>query len=320
VNRESAEGEILRIVREELLLGSERPIPLDAPLGELGVGLDSLALVKLLTAVEATFGVDVPDDVWTARGPLSIDVLASIVASAPPREEAPRAGEEPTLVRGRMERAEQALAGGSFGHRAAWAAVRLLAPAKQFTFGFSRTYVLERRLDDLGGMPAQAPSGIVLRPYASEDEDGLSGLWPDFAERHSRRFLRRMLREGAIALVAADDGRIVALDLLSATGEDEVRIEQPGASFGYWLTEAPDARGRGIGLALVDYSLRVARERGFRTQLTWVAEDNTAMLAASTQLLGFSSVGTASRLRVLGVTRWSWDVGGRRGRGPKLVL
>jgi GNAT superfamily N-acetyltransferase len=129
-----------------------------------------------------------------------------------------------------------------------------------------------------------------------------------------------MLRQGAIALVAAEGSRIVALDLLSATGEDEVTIRQPDACFGYWLTEAPAARGRGIGLALVAYSLPVARDRGFRAQLAWVAEDNTAMLAAATQLLGFRSVGTASRLRVLGLTRWSWDVRGRSGRGPRLVL
>jgi GNAT superfamily N-acetyltransferase len=128
------------------------------------------------------------------------------------------------------------------------------------------------------------------------------------------------VREGAIALVAVDRNRIVALDLLSATGEEEVEVEQPGACFGYWLTEAPAARGRGIGLALVAYSLVVARERGFRTQVTWVAEDNSAMLAAATQLLGFRSIGTASRLRLLGLTRWSWDVRGRRGRGGQLVL
>ena len=86
MTREAAQQEIVRIVRDELLFGSDRPIPLDTPLGELGVGLDSLALVKLLTAVEATFGVDVPDDVWTDRGPLTVDALAEIVAEAPKRE------------------------------------------------------------------------------------------------------------------------------------------------------------------------------------------------------------------------------------------
>lgn len=318
MSREAAQAEILRVVREQLLLGSERPISVDSPLGELGVGLDSLALVQLLTAVEATFGVDVPDDVWTARGPLSVADLADIVAAAPRREEPVEAGE--LLVRGRMERAERALAHGGLAHRLAWAGLRLLAPVKQFAFAFSRTFVLERRLDDRGAAPAEVPPGIVLRPYAAGDEAGLAGLWPRFAERHGRRFLRRSLREGAIALVAAEGGRIVALDLLSPWGEDEVRIEEPEACFGYWLTEAPAVRGRGIGLALVAYSLGVARDRGFRAQLTWVAEDNAAMLAAATQLLGFRSIGTASRLRMLGLTRWSWDVRGRRGRGSRLVL
>ncbi len=319
MNREAAQEQILRIVREELLLGSERPIPIDAPLGELGVGLDSLALVKLLTAVEATFGVDIPDDVWTARGPLSVSALADIVVEAP-KQEAVVVVAEPTLVRGRMERAESALAGGGVAHRAAWAGVRLLGPVKQFAFSYSRNFVLERRLDDLAGMQVEPPPGIVLRAYASEDEGSLAGLWPGFAERHGRSFLRRSLQEGATALIAAEGSRIVALGLLSSAGEEEVEVGRSDACYGYWLTEAPAARGRGIGLALVAYSLRVGGERGFRAQLTWVAEDNTAMLAAATQLLGFRSIGTASRLRLLGLTRWSWQVGGRRGRGKRLVL
>jgi acyl carrier protein len=319
VTREATQEQILRLVRDELLFGTERPIPHDAPLGELGVGLDSLALVRLLTAVEADFGVDIPDDVWTDRGPLSISDLAEIVTEAP-KQEAVVVAAEPTLVRGRMERAESALAEGGVAHRAAWAGVRLLGPVKQFAFGYSRNFVLERRLDDLAGMQVEPPPGIALRAYAPEDEGSLAGLWPGFADRHGRTFLRRSLQEGATALIAAEGSRIVALGLLSVTGEEEVDVARSDACYGYWLTEAPAARGRGIGLALVAYSLRVAREHGFRAQLTWVAEDNTAMLAAATQLLGFRSIGTASRLRVLGLTRWSWQVGGRRGRGKRLVL
>ena len=316
MSREAAQREIVRLVREELLFGSDRPIPPDAPLGELGVGLDSLALVRLLTAVENTFGVEVEDDVWVARGPLTVEDLAEIVTEAPGRNGA-RAEEEPPLVRGRMERAEQALSHGGVLQRTAWSVVRLLGPAKQFLFGRTRTFVLERELD--GAEPRlEAPAGIALRPYAPADD--LAGLWPAFAEQHGRRFLRRQLDEGAGALVAADGDRVLALDLLSATGEDEVRVVQPETCFGYWLTEAPAARGRGIGLALVAYSLGVARELGFRTQVTWVAEDNAAMLAAATQLLGFRAIGTATRFRLLGVTRWSWDIQGRRGNGARLLL
>ena len=61
-----------------------REIPLDQPLGELGVGLDSLALVNLLTAVEAAFQVELSDDIWTERGPLSVNDLAEIVRSTRP--------------------------------------------------------------------------------------------------------------------------------------------------------------------------------------------------------------------------------------------
>jgi acyl carrier protein/GNAT superfamily N-acetyltransferase len=322
VRREAAQQEILRILREEVLLGSQRSIPLDAPLGELGLGLDSLGLVKLLTAVEATFGIDLPDDIWIARGPLSLADLSDLVAAAPEREgAAPAEIRAPSIVRGRMEAAEHALAGGGLARRGAWVAVRVLAPVKRFAFEHSRNFVLESRLDDITTAPIEPPPGIDLRPYAPGDEGRLAGLWPAFAERHGHRFLRRQLREGAIALVATEGGRIVALDLLSATGEDEVEIEQArDACYGYWLTEAPAVRGRGIGLGLVAYSLRVARDRGFRTQLTWVAEDNAAMLAAATQLLGFRSIGTARRARVMGLTRWSWTVRGRRGRGRRLVL
>jgi acyl carrier protein/GNAT superfamily N-acetyltransferase len=321
VSREAAQQEIVRLLREELLMGSERAIQLDAPLGELGLGLDSLGLVKLLTAVEATFGVDLPDDIWVARGPLSIADLAELVAAAPVWEApAPAEVRTPSVIRGRMETAEQALAGEGLAHRAAWAGLRVLAPVKQFAFGYSRNLVLERPLDDVTTAPIEPPPGIDLRRYQPGDEGRLAGLWPGFAERHGRRFLDRSLREGAIALVAVEGGRIVALDLLSGTGEEEVDVEQPGACFGYWLTEAPAARGRGIGLALVAYSLPVARWLGFRTQVTWVAEDNTAMLAAATQLLGFRSIGTASRLRLPGYTLWSWNVRDGRGRGPRLVL
>jgi acyl carrier protein/GNAT superfamily N-acetyltransferase len=321
VNREAAQQEILRILREEVLLGSERSIQLDAPLGELGLGLDSLGLVKLLTAVEAAFAVDLPDDIWVARGPLSIADLAELVAAAPETEaRAPAEVRAPSVVRGRMERAEQVLAEGGVAQRSAWVALRMLAPVKQFAFGYSRNLVLERRLDDVTKAPIEPPPGIDLRRYEPGDEGRLAGLWPAFAERHGRRFLRRSLREGAIALVAAEGSRIAALDLLSGTGEEEVEVEQPNACFGYWLTEAPTARGRGIGLALVAYSLLVARESGFRTQLTWVAEDNAAMLAAATQLLGFHSIGTASRLRFAGYTHWAWAIRDRRGRGRRLVL
>jgi len=317
----AVEDEIARIIRDELLLGSEREIPFDAPLGELGVGLDSLALVNLLTAVDATFGVDLPEDIWLARGPLSVTDLADIVRRTPRTgAPTPRLDRSSPVLQGRLERIEHILRGRGPAGRAAWAAVRAVAPTKRFFFANTRHFLLERQLDDVTSTTLAPPPGIDLRPFMPGDEAGLSGLWAPYHERRSRRAFERALGEGAIALVACEGSRVVALDLLSATGGGEVDLVRPDACFGSYLTEARRARGRGIGLALVAYSFRVARERGFRAQLTHVWEDNTAMLASATQLLGFRTIGTARRTRVAGLTWWSWELDGRRQRGPRLVL
>ena len=319
MSREAVEQEITRVVRDELFLGSERPIPLDAALGELGVGLDSLALVNLLAAVEDVFAVDLPDDVWTARGPLSLNDLVDIVvmtpADAAPSSPADRAS---PVLHGRMERLEFALGRRGLIGRVAWAAVRLAAPAKRFLFSRTRHILLERPLD--GVTSFAPPPGIDLRPCRPGDEGGIAALWAPVHARRSRLVFERALRRGAIALVAVDGSRVMALDLVSADGDDEVEIVRPDACYGFFLTEGRDARGRGIGLALVAFSFRVARGRGFRVQLTHVWEGNTTMLAAATQLLGFRPIGVARRLRVAGLTQWSWQVGDKRRRGTRLLL
>jgi acyl carrier protein len=315
----AVEQELVRIVREELLLGTEREISLDAPLGELGVGLDSLALVNLLTRIENAFRVDLPDDVWTSRGPLSLADLAELVGETPPAA-APAVERPEPLLQGRMERTEYALRRYGAAGRAAWAAVRVAAPARRFLLTRHRHLILERRLDEEEATPVQAPPGIVLRPFEAADGERLTGLWAPFNEQAGRRGLARWLRTGATAFVAAEGPRIVALDLLSADGEDEVRVVRSDACYGFYLAEAAAVRGRGVGLALVAYSFLKARELGFHAQLTYVRDDNTAMLAAATQLLGFRPIGTAQRTHVLGVSRWSWEIGGRRGSGRALVL
>jgi acyl carrier protein/GNAT superfamily N-acetyltransferase len=317
----AVEQELVRIVRDELLLGSEREIPLDKPLGELGVGLDSLALVNLLTRIESSFEVELPDDVWTRRGPLSLADLAELVAATPTATAPAAPTEQPAqILQGRMERVEYALRRyGALG-RVAWAAARLAAPVKRFLFTSDHNVILERRLDGEATPFPAAAEGIVLRPFEPGDEDRLTGLWAPFNEPSGRRGLKQWLRKDATALVATEGDRVVALDVFSVDGDDDVRLPRADACYGVYLAEAPAVRGRGVGLALVAYSFEQARERGFRTQLTYVREDNTPMLAATTQLLGFDVIGTARRTNVLGFTRWSWEIDGRRGRGSSLVL
>jgi GNAT superfamily N-acetyltransferase len=218
-----------------------------------------------------------------------------------------------------MERAEYALRRYGAPGRVAWAAARLAAPVRRFLLTRDRNVILERRLD-ADAPPVAAPEAVVLRPFRAEDEAHLTGLWAPFNEPSGRRGLKQWLRRGATALVAAQGDRVVALDVFSVDGDDDVRLASSEACYGVYLAEAPDVRGRGVGLALVAYSFEKARELGFRTQLTYVREDNTPMLAATTQLLGFEAIGSARRTHVLGFTRWSWEIDGRRGRGAALVL
>lgn len=317
----SAEREIARIVRDELLLGSERPIPLDQPLGELGVGLDSLGLVNLLTAVENEFGVELSDEIWTERGPLSVNELAEIVrsaraSSAPVRE----ADRDSPVLHGRLEQLEERLRSRGAAGRAAWAAIRAAAPAKRFLYMRTRHLVLERSLDDPAPATPAPVTHIELRTLAPGEKPDLSELWtPVHARLMSRRF-EQAVDDGAVPLVACEEGRVIALDVISDSGYLDVEVRSPGACFAFLLTEARAARGRGIGLALVAYSFAVARELGFRSQLTHVWDGNTAMLAAATQLLGFGISGSARRTQVAGVARWTWDVAGTEGSGRRLVL
>jgi acyl carrier protein/GNAT superfamily N-acetyltransferase len=315
-----AEQEIARIIRDELLLGSGREIPFDQPLGELGVGLDSLALVNLLTAVEAAYGVEISDDIWTERGPLSVDDLADLVRSAPRTAARPTIDRDSPVLQGRMERFEHAFRGRGAGGRAVWAAIRVAAPVKRFLFHRTRHLLLERRLDDVASMELAPPSGIDVRPLAPEEKPDLSDLWAPANAKQLRHVFEQAVDDGAIALVACEGSRVVALDLISGRGGEDVVIVSPGACYGFLLLEAPAARGRGIGLALAAYSFVLARELGFRAQLTHVWEGNSAMLAAATQLLGFRIIGSGLRMRVAGMTRWSWQVGDTRRRGRRLVL
>jgi acyl carrier protein/GNAT superfamily N-acetyltransferase len=322
LSADAIEGGIARIVRDELLLGSDRPIPTDAPLGELGVGLDSLALVSLLSAVESDFGVELPDDIWVARGPMSVGDLAEVVRRAPRTN-----AQSSTLVRtspvlhGRLERVEDRLRRHGLAGRAAWTGVRIAAPVKRFLLSNTRHFLLERPLDEVALPIPPAPAGVELRHLDPGEETRISELWAPVHARRSQRDFEQALRNGAIALVACERGEIVAVDLLSANGDHEVDVLGTGACYGFYLTESRSARGRGIGLALVAFSFEVARERGFRAQLTHIWEGNTPMLVAATQLLGFQTIGVARRRRLAGFTRWSWiEEDGRRGRGPRLVL
>ncbi len=73
---------LAQVLRAGALGGSERDLPLDDPLGEAGLGLDSLALVQFLVAVEREFGIRIPVDVWARADLISLRDCAGIVIAA----------------------------------------------------------------------------------------------------------------------------------------------------------------------------------------------------------------------------------------------
>jgi len=63
---------LVGILQESVFADPDRDIAVDEPLGEQGVGLDSLALVQFLTAVEQELSVQVPIDMWSVADQISL--------------------------------------------------------------------------------------------------------------------------------------------------------------------------------------------------------------------------------------------------------
>jgi acyl carrier protein len=83
MSRETIERDVAGVLREQVLLDSDREIAFDAPLGP-GAGLDSLGLMEFLAALEERFNVDFPDSLWIDRRDFTLGRLVDhIVATRP---------------------------------------------------------------------------------------------------------------------------------------------------------------------------------------------------------------------------------------------
>jgi acyl carrier protein len=82
LTRDRVAQRLADILRASVLDGSARDIVGGASLGENGLGLDSLALVEFLTAVEKEFDTKIPVDVWSRLDQLTLDDCADAVLRA----------------------------------------------------------------------------------------------------------------------------------------------------------------------------------------------------------------------------------------------
>ena len=317
--------EVALIVRQATGIGSARVLPIDDPLGTLG--LDSLSLVNAVAAVEGAFARELPDELWEDRRGISIASLAAAVA---------RSGAEPPVARpvvlvaapepagveqpgvSRFERLFHRLEQRGVAGRTAAHALHGAAIGAHWTHSQSRCLVLERDLT--GELPAfSLPDGVTVAPYDGASDAPLAGIWTATQAHRRRAHLRRRMQSGILCLAAWEGGRIVAFDLIGPTGAEDVAT-RPGTCFGLDLYERRSSRGRGIGLGLLAASLQYAHDLGFSRQATIVLERNRPMIAAATQMLGFSVAGHAERTARLGRVTWTWRLHGSTCSGPKLFI
>jgi acyl carrier protein/GNAT superfamily N-acetyltransferase len=302
--------EVAVAVRRATGIDDSRSLPVDEPLGALG--LDSLSIVNAVAAVEGAFACELPDSLWEDRRGISIASIAEAVDAAPVGA-TPSAPRSPSLAvadgnQPGVSRAErlflQLEARGVAGRSAAHALHRAVIGA-HWVRSRQAYLVLERELsDDLPRIPP--PAGITIAAYDGASAAPLAGMWPETQAGRMGAHLRRRMQSGILCLAAWEDGQDVAT--------------RPGTCFGLGLYERRASRCRGIGLALLSASLPYARDLGFARQATIVLERNLPMIAAATQVLGFAVTGRAERSQRLGRVTWKWRRHGSICTGSRLFV
>jgi acyl carrier protein/GNAT superfamily N-acetyltransferase len=290
MTHEEAVRLVTATIRDRVLGGADRALPPDATLAELG--FDSLGLVTVVSGLEAAVGRRFPDEYWEGRPNLRVrDLVEAVERSDVPTFEEPR----PSSLHG-------------VAARVPW---RL--------YSRQRFALLDRSLEE--GLPGPSPPpGVELRRTTAADEATLAELWPRRRRLHARRLIRRWRARGYVGLAAFEHGRALALDWLHDADPEGGVVGEAGTCLGIDLRVRRGYENRGVGVALIAYSLAVGHELGYRRQAAYVARENHSMRSACTALLGFAERGSARRTVVLGKTRWTWQRDGRAGSGPMLRL
>ncbi len=79
MNRKEVEYKVVSTLKSSALLGSDRDVPLQAPLMDLGLGLDSLAVVEFVVALEKEFQIQIPDSIWDEKGQVTLNFFVDLI-------------------------------------------------------------------------------------------------------------------------------------------------------------------------------------------------------------------------------------------------
>ena len=285
--------EIIVLLRKRMLLEDSHDICISKPLGSLGLGLDSLAMVHLISKIENHFEIQIPETVWPGLSQLTLANLSEIVFLENPGLPKTEVAHPTTLV-------------------------RILNGVKNRIYREDVNHIiafdLRRPVPD---WPASIP--LTLRKATKDDVRSVAGIW-NSRERAAKipLFLSRVASRGYEAYVAVHQERIVGIDWISSEGDFEPHLGvsvtlRESSSYGVDLNEHADFRGKGVGLALLCNSLRVAKAQGYRTQYALVRKSNRRMLRAAIQLVGAEKIGEIRTRVIAGRPFSTWSMGGKTG-------
>ncbi len=318
VKSQDIENILLSILRETSRIGNRRVNPA-APLGEQGLGFDSLALVKFIAAVENHFAIELPESIWMERERSTIHQLAETIQGMVGSNEekalphkpivapAPFAGESKDVGR-LFRKIEQVF--------------RLTA---KFIYKHDTFYILSFDLENQTVPINEASPDIRCRPASPNDLTAAKDMWPrNQRQRKLQKFMARH-SAGYSCYVAEVGGAIAAIDWVTGAEDYErnldIRIRpQPGSCYGLDLYEHPAYQEKGIGMAALIHCLWKSKEQGYRKHYTIVQSSNRKMLLTCIQLIGFTTVGRIRTRRIMGRSYSTWLINGTVGRGRVLEL
>lgn len=310
MTRDYLEKEVVSMLRRVALGGSDREIRISDPLGEFGLGLDSLALIGFITALENRFGIEIPETFWVERGQLSLNDLVDLVSESIDDAALPTPAKEIEPVKADPTVRESTLRGklrAAVMHRGLfpalyWALTKLFGKCSRVFYHRERFYILSFDLINQSIPTIPTPPGARAAEVRPDDLNSVNGLWNATDAPEKRRLFRQRLKDGYTGYATWLDGKIVGLCWVTHDGDYEpgtglhIRLRKH-SSYGLDLNEHPDYPGQGIGLSTVAYSLRQSQSRGLKYQYSVVHSGNERMLRASIQLLGLKKIGEIATTR-----------------------
>ena len=328
MNGYTVERNVIDILRQRVLMGSDREISLSEPLGELGIGLDSLAMVEFVTALEKEYEIAFDDDIWTERELLTLQHFISIIresSSAPTTSRGPSHFRPRTLRKVKASKLSTEIHKWGSLHFPRWTALQLFMRFVHYIYQRQTFHILSRNLSAAQLPNPHSSVDLVFSEACADDVSDLDQLWPRHQRRKKLSLFRKRLASGYICLIARQEGEIIGIDWLSESGDDDpftgLRIKmRPETCFGIDLHEHLAHQGKGVGLSLLAFSLAESKRRGFHTQVTMVEARNVRMLSAAVQLLGFSKIGSICTTRIFCQPYSEWRIGNSTGKNGTVLV